>query len=80
MAQLDAWQELKYLGVMATNQLHIHKEVKSKRNSQNACYRSDQKLSTSYVLSGFKCCFLWVRNEVSLTQWTSKTECFIWKG
>jgi hypothetical protein len=67
MAPLDAWQELKYQEVMATNQLHIHKEVKSKCNSQNASYILVQKLSTSYVLPGFKCYFLWVRNEVSLT-------------
>jgi hypothetical protein len=67
MAPLDAWQELKYLGVIATNQLHIPKEVKSKCNSQNACYRSVQKFSTSYVLPGFKCYFLLVRNEVSHT-------------
>jgi hypothetical protein len=36
---LDALQELKYLGVMATNQIHTHKEVKSKCNSKNTCYR-----------------------------------------
>jgi hypothetical protein len=39
--------ELKYLEVTVTNHNCIHKEIKSKLNSGNACYHSIQNLLSS---------------------------------
>jgi hypothetical protein len=39
------------LGTTATNQNLIHEEIKSRLNSDNACYHSVQKLLSSHLLS-----------------------------
>jgi hypothetical protein len=42
---------IKYLGTTETNQNFINEEVKSRLNSGNDCYHSDQKLLSSLILS-----------------------------
>jgi hypothetical protein len=41
----------KYLGMTVTNQNLIHEEIKRRLNSGNTCYRSDQNLLTTTLLS-----------------------------
>jgi hypothetical protein len=43
--------KFKYLGTIVTNQKYIHKEIKSRLNSDNACYHSVQNVSSSSALS-----------------------------
>jgi len=43
--------EFKYLGTVVTNQNYIHKEIKRRLNSENACYPSVQSLLSSCLLS-----------------------------
>jgi hypothetical protein len=43
--------EFKYLGTTLTYQNCMHKEIKSKLNSGNACYHSVQSLLSSHLLS-----------------------------
>jgi hypothetical protein len=43
--------EFKYLGMTVTNQNLIHKEIKRRLNSGNACYHSVQNLLSSHLLS-----------------------------
>jgi hypothetical protein len=43
--------KFKYLGMMLTNQNHIHDEIKSGLNSGNACYYSVQNLLSSCLIS-----------------------------
>jgi hypothetical protein len=43
--------KLKYLGMMLTNQDDIHGEIKSRLNSENACYHSAQNLLSSHLIS-----------------------------
>jgi hypothetical protein len=45
---LEAWQ---YLGKTVTNKNFIHEKIKSRLNSGNVCYHSDQNLLPSYLLS-----------------------------
>jgi hypothetical protein len=40
----------KYLGTTLTNQNDIHDEIKSRLNSGNACYYSDQNLLSSVLI------------------------------
>ena len=44
-------EQLKYLGTSLTNQNSIHKEIKSRLQSLNACCHSLQNLSSSSLLS-----------------------------
>ena len=44
-------EEFKYLGTTLTNQNSIHKEIKSRLRSGNACYHSVQNLLSSRLLS-----------------------------
>jgi hypothetical protein len=41
----------KYLGTTLTDQNYIYKEIKSRLNSGNGCYHSDQSLLSSRLLS-----------------------------
>jgi hypothetical protein len=43
--------EFKYLEITVTNQILIHKEIKKKPNSGNACYHSIQNLLSSRLSS-----------------------------
>jgi hypothetical protein len=43
--------KFKYLETRVTNQNDIHKEIKSRLNSGNACYHSAQSLLSSRLLS-----------------------------
>jgi hypothetical protein len=43
--------KLKYLGMIVTRQNFIHKEIKSRLNSENACYRSVQNYLHSHLIS-----------------------------
>jgi hypothetical protein len=45
---------LKYLGTMITNQNYIHKEIKSRLNSGNACYRAVHNLLPFHPLLKLK--------------------------
>jgi hypothetical protein len=44
-------KQFKYLGTTLTNQNSIHKEIKSRLKSGNACYHSVQNLLSSSLLS-----------------------------
>jgi hypothetical protein len=44
--------KLKYLGTTITYQNYMHKMIKSRINSGNACYYSVQSLLSSCMLSG----------------------------
>jgi len=44
-------EEFKYLGTTLTNQNSIAEEIKSRLRSGNACYHSEQNLSSSKLLS-----------------------------
>jgi hypothetical protein len=44
--------KFKYLGTTLTDQNYIHKEIKSRLNSGNACYHAVQSLLLSHLLSG----------------------------
>jgi hypothetical protein len=41
----------KYLGMTLTNQNNIHNEIKSRLNSENACYHSVQNLLSSSLIA-----------------------------
>jgi hypothetical protein len=43
--------KFKYLGMILTNQNDIHDEIKSRLNSENACYHSVQNLLSSCFIS-----------------------------
>jgi hypothetical protein len=43
--------QFKYLGMTVTNQNLIHKEIKRRLSSGNACYHSVQSLLSSHLLS-----------------------------
>jgi hypothetical protein len=43
--------QLKYLGMIVTNQNFIHEEIKRRPNSGNACYHSFQNLLSHCLLS-----------------------------
>jgi hypothetical protein len=43
-------EHFKYLGTTLTNQNSIHKEIKSRLKSENACYHSVQNLLSSSLL------------------------------
>jgi hypothetical protein len=43
--------QFRYLGAKVTNQNLIQEEIKSRLNSDNACYHSVQKLLSSHLLS-----------------------------
>jgi hypothetical protein len=43
--------KFKYLGTTLTDQNHMHEEIKSRLNSENACYHSVQNLLSSLLLS-----------------------------
>jgi hypothetical protein len=43
--------QFKYLGMTVTNQNLIQEEIKTRLNSDNACYHSIQNLSSSHLLS-----------------------------
>ena len=43
-------EHLKYMGTTLTNQNYIQEEIKSRSNSENACYLSMQNLSSSNLL------------------------------
>ena len=43
--------EFKYLGTMITNRNEMHKEIKHRLNSGNACYYALQRLLSSQLLS-----------------------------
>jgi hypothetical protein len=43
--------EFKYLGTTPTDKNCMHKEIKSRLNSGNACYHSVQSLLSSHLLS-----------------------------
>jgi len=44
-------QQFKYMGTALTLQNYIHKEIKNKFKSENACYHSVQNLLSSSLLS-----------------------------
>jgi hypothetical protein len=48
--RLKMWQKLKYFGRTVINKTCIHKEIKSRLNSGNACYQSVQKFLSSSLL------------------------------
>jgi hypothetical protein len=68
-------EQLKYLGMTATNENLIQEEIKRRLNSGNACYHSVQNLLSSRLLSKnvkikiyktiFACGSIWVLNLVS---------------
>jgi hypothetical protein len=43
--------QLKYLGMIVTNQIMIPEEIKRRLSSGNACYHSVQKFLSSHLLS-----------------------------
>jgi ribosomal protein S2 len=43
--------KFRYLGTTLTDQNYMHKEIKSRINSGNACYHSIQSLLSSHLLS-----------------------------
>jgi hypothetical protein len=42
---------LKYTGMIATNENSIHEEIKSRLNMENVCYHTVQNLLASFLLS-----------------------------
>jgi hypothetical protein len=60
--------KFKYLLTALTDQNHMHKGIRSRLNSGNACYHSVQSLLSSLLLSrnlkvkstNFTSCFVWV--------------------
>jgi hypothetical protein len=43
--------KFKYLGMTLPNQNNIHDEIKSRLNSGNACYHSDQNHLSSHLIT-----------------------------
>jgi hypothetical protein len=43
--------KFKYFGTTLTNQYDIHDEIKSRLNSENACYYSVQNILSSHLTS-----------------------------
>jgi hypothetical protein len=78
--------KFKYLETTLTSQNDIHDEIKSRLNSRNACYFSDQNLFSSRLISknlkiktyktNFASCAVWVRNLVSHSEGGTQTESF----